>query len=194
MKFLVQANQGSEFFSNDNIAKVHSIAARTIRLNGIEEPLLSEDEVNNLCVQKGTLTEDQRSIINNHANVSLRMLSKLPFPRKFERVAEIASAHHEKINGKGYPLGLEGDALSFEARILAIADIFEALSASDRPYKKAKKLSEVMKILYYMAKDGDIDRDIVRFFYESGLYLRYAKEILKDENIDSVNLNFNTEG
>jgi len=194
VRFLSQANEGSEFFSNDDIAKVRAIAARTIHLNGIDEPLLSEDEVNNLCVQKGTLTENQRAIINNHASVSLRMLNQLPFPRKFERVAEIASAHHEKINGKGYPLGLQGAELSLEARILAIADIFEALSASDRPYKKAKKLSEVMKILLYMAKDGDIDFDIVRFFYESGLYLQYAKETLNEENIDTVNLDFTLKG
>lgn len=189
-RFLADANAGSEFFSNESVARVHAIAQRKILFDGVEEPLLSDDEVDNLCVQKGTLTSAQRDIINNHAMVSLRMLNQLPFPHKLERVAEVASGHHEKINGKGYPLGLKGDELSFEARILAIADIFEALSASDRPYKKAKKLSEVMKILYFMAKDGDIDIDIVRFFYESGLYLRYAKETLKEEYIDAVNLDF----
>lgn len=189
-RFLVDANAGKEFFSNESVERVRTIAQRKILFDGVEEPLLNDDEVDNLCVQKGTLTEAQRGIINNHAMVSLRMLNQLPFPHKLDRVAEVASGHHEKINGKGYPLGLKGDELSFEARILAIADIFEALSASDRPYKKAKKLSEVMKILYFMAKDGDIDIDIVRFFYESGLYLRYAKETLKEENIDAVNLDF----
>jgi len=189
-RFLSEANKGSEFFSNESVERIRTIAQRKILFDGVEEPLLSDDEVNNLCVQKGTLTSAQREIINNHAMVSLRMLNQLPFPRKLEHVAEVASGHHEKINGKGYPLGLKGDELSFEARILAIADIFEALSASDRPYKKAKKLSEVMKILYYMAKDGDLDIDIVRFFYESGIYLRYAKETLKEENIDAVNLDF----
>jgi HD-GYP domain-containing protein (c-di-GMP phosphodiesterase class II)/ribonuclease BN (tRNA processing enzyme) len=190
LEFLCEINEGAEFISNEKIERVRQIALRTIVLNGVEQPILNEDELENLCVQKGTLTDHQRQIINNHASVSVRMLNQLPFPRKLERIAEIAGGHHEKINGKGYPLGLKGDELSFEARILAIADIFEALSASDRPYKKAKKLSEVMKILYFMAKDGDIDLDIVRFFYESGLYLRYAKETLKVENIDEVTLNF----
>jgi HD-GYP domain-containing protein (c-di-GMP phosphodiesterase class II) len=192
--FLKTANVGGEFFSDENIQKVHSIAQRTILLNGIVEPVLNEDEVKNLTVQKGTLTYDQRMIINNHAYVSLRMLQQLPFPRKLERVAEIACGHHEKISGGGYPLGLKGDELSFEARILAIADIFEALSASDRPYKKGKKLSEVMKILFFMAKDGDIDMDIIRFIYESGLYLRYAQATLSAEYIDEVVLNFDFEG
>ncbi|MCX6072937.1 MAG: HD domain-containing protein [Campylobacterales bacterium] len=188
--FLINANKGGEFFSDENIYRIREIAKRTFILNNEEQPLLSEDEVNNLIVQKGTLTEGQRHIINNHAAVSLRMLKELPFPKKLERVAEIAGGHHEKINGKGYPLGLKGDQLSIEARILAIADIFEALSASDRPYKKAKKLSESMQILYFMAKDEDVDRRIFRFFYESGLYLRYAYTFLKPENIDDVHITF----
>ncbi len=190
LEFLKTANQGSEYFPDNAIERVRAIARKKVNINGEMLPLLEEDEVHNLTVQKGTLTEEQRMIINNHATVSLKMLQKLPFPRKFQRVPEIASAHHEKINGKGYPLGLQGDELSMEARILAIADIFEALSASDRPYKKAKKLSEVMKILYFMAKDNDIDRDIVRFFYQSGLYLHYAKSILKEEYIDEAALDF----
>jgi HD-GYP domain-containing protein (c-di-GMP phosphodiesterase class II)/ribonuclease BN (tRNA processing enzyme) len=188
--FLVNANKGEEFFSDESISRIREIAKRTLVVNNQEQPLLSEDEVNNLIVQKGTLTENQRHIINNHAAVSLRMLKELPFPKKLERVAEIAGGHHEKINGKGYPLGLKGDELSMEARILAIADIFEALSASDRPYKKAKKLSQAMKILYFMAKEEEVDRRIFRFFYESGLYLHYAHTFLKPENIDDVQLTF----
>ena len=188
--FLIQANKGSEFFSDEKCDRVKEIAKRYIILNGIPQQILNHDEVENLTVQKGTLTYSQRMIINNHAHVSLRMLNQLPFPRKLERLAEIACGHHEKVNGKGYPLGLKGEELSFEARILAIADIFEALCASDRPYKKAKKLSEAMKILYFMAKDDDIDRRIFQFFYESGLYLTYAHEMLKPENIDEVHLTF----
>ncbi len=188
--FLINANKGGEFFSEESINRIRKIAQRTLVINNQEQPLLSEDEVNNLIVQKGTLTDNQRHIINNHAAVSLRMLKELPFPKKLERVSEIACGHHEKVNGKGYPLGLKGDELSMEARILAIADIFEALSASDRPYKKGKKLSEAMKILYFMAKDEDVDRRIFRFFYESGLYLRYAHTFLKPENIDDVHITF----
>ncbi len=189
--FLSAANKGAEFFSDKNVTRIRTIAKRFISIDNSHEAILNDDEVTNLCVQKGTLTNEQRDIINNHAVMSLRMLNQLPFPQKFARVAEIACGHHEKINGQGYPLGLKGDELSFEARILAIADIFEALSASDRPYKKAKKLSEVMKILYFMAKDNEIDRDILRFFYESGLYLEYAHEVLPHENIDSIEFEFN---
>lgn len=189
-QFLYDANQGSEFFSDEKVNFIYSIAQHSISINGNNEPILSDDEINNLTVQKGTLTTNQRQIINNHSAVSLRMLNQLPFPKKFARVAEIACGHHEKINGQGYPLGLKGNELSLEARILAIADIFEALSASDRPYKKAKKLSEIMQILYSMALNDDIDRDILRFFYESGLYLEYAQQVLHPDHIDPVTFDF----
>jgi len=189
--FLKEANEGSEFFNDQMIEKVKEIAKAQIMLNGVKQNWLSKDEVMNLSVQKGTLNDKERLVINNHASVTLEMLKALPFPKKYARVAEIAAAHHEQINGKGYPLGLKGDALSFEARILAVADIFEALTASDRPYKKAKKLSESMKILYYMAKDNHIDRDIVQFLYASGLYLKIAKKIIPPEYIDVCTLDFN---
>ncbi|HEX5329829.1 HD domain-containing phosphohydrolase [Sulfuricurvum sp.] len=184
--FLVAANEGSEYFSDENIERIKSIAARQIELFGTCEPVLSEDEIANLTVQKGTLTTEQREIINNHADISLKMLQALPFPRKLSRVPEIAGAHHEKINGLGYPRGLKGDQLSIEARILAIADIFEALSASDRPYKKAKKLSEIMKILSFMAKDNEIDKNILSLLYTSGVYKIFATKYLQPENIDEV--------
>ena len=119
--------------------------------------------------------------------------------RCFAALATLATAgqtfkgnHHEKINGKGYPQGLKGDEISFEARILAIADIFEALTASDRPYKKGNPLSVAMKILYFMAKDGDLDKEIVKFFYTSGLYLEYAHEMLPPSSIDEVTIDFNS--
>lgn len=190
LAFLTNANLGSEYFSPSDIERVRHIAARTVTIGESDQPLLNTDEVFNLIVQKGTLTDEERRTVNNHAAVSLRMLKQLPFPQKLERVAEIAGGHHEKINGGGYPLGLKGDELSFEARILAIADIFEALSAADRPYKKGKKLSEAMNILVKMGQAGEIDLEIVRFFYESGLYLEYARKILPEESIDTVSLTF----
>lgn len=191
--FLSEANEGKEFFPNEQIQRVKAVAEQNIEINGLEMKFLNKDEVKNLSVQKGTLTDEQREEINNHADVSLRMLQSLPFPKILSRVPEIAAGHHEKISGGGYPLGLKGDEISFEARILAIADIFEALTASDRPYKKAKKLSESMQILWYMAKDGDIDRDICQFFYESGLYLEYASQYLNPGLIDEVVLDFSFE-
>lgn len=188
--FLLWANLGSEYFSDESVDRVRRIASRRVMIGGEYRPLLDEDEVTNLCVRRGTLTSLERQIINNHAEVSLRMLQDLPFPKKLSRVAEIACGHHEKINGEGYPLGLKGEELSFEARLLAIADIFEALSASDRPYKQAKKISEVMAILYKMACNNEIDYDVMKFFYESGLYLTYARDVLHPENIDEVTLHF----
>jgi len=188
--FLEEANGGSEFFSDEDIAKVQEIATAQIEIAGRRQNWLTEDEVMNLTIRKGTLTEEERQIVNNHAVIGLKMLERLPFPKKYARIPEIASEHHEQINGEGYPRGLKGDALSFEARILAVADIFEALTASDRPYKRAKKLSEAMQILYWMAKENRIDRDIVRFFYESGLYLKVAGKILKEEYIDVCDLDF----
>jgi response regulator RpfG family c-di-GMP phosphodiesterase len=135
--FLSVANQGAEFFSDEKVARIRTIEQSFISIDNNREPILNDDEINNLCVQKGTLTNEQRHIINNHAAVSLRMLNQLPFPQKFARVAEIACGHHEKINGRGYPLGLKGDELSFEARILAIADL-QAFPPLIDPIKKRK--------------------------------------------------------
>jgi HD-GYP domain-containing protein (c-di-GMP phosphodiesterase class II) len=154
--------------------------------------LITPEEAHHLSVQKGTLTLEEREIINEHATVTVEILNQLPFPKKYQETPQISGNHHEKINGKGYPQGLKGDEISFEARILAVADVFEALTASDRPYKKANPLSAAMKILYFMAKDDDLDKAIVRFFYESGLYMEYAKKHLPPELIDEVTVDFST--
>ena len=190
IKFIENSNRGTEYFDDSKVERIHNIASRKLQLDDKETNLLTADEVKNLTIRKGTLTDEEREIINNHAAVSLKMLNSIKFPKKYSRVPEIAGSHHEKINGKGYPRGLKGDEISFEARILAVADIFEALTASDRPYKPSKKLSESMKILWFMAKDEDIDRRICRFFYESGLYREYAEKHLPPENIDEVDLDF----
>ena len=189
MEFLEEANRGSEYFSDEKIDRVVEIAKKYHLVVGKQdEALLNEDELHNIIVQKGTLTDEEREIINSHAAVTIKMLEKIHFPKKYRSIPAIAGAHHEKINGGGYPKGLKGEEISFEARILAIADIFEALSASDRPYKKAKKLSEVMKILYFMAKDNEIDRDIFSFIYKTGLYKKIAQKIMKKEYIDEVTI------
>lgn len=188
--FLQKSNEGGEFFDDEKIKRIEEIASHTLYIDGRRKNLLDDDEVKNLTIRKGTLSDEERNIINNHAAVSLKMLQSIHFPKKYSRVPEIAGSHHEKINGKGYPKGLKGEEISFEARILAVADIFEALTASDRPYKKSKKLSESMKILWFMAKDNEIDREICRFFYEKELYLEYARRYLPPENIDEVKLDF----
>jgi len=190
IEFLKASNIGGEFMSDDKIERIHKIANRKWKENGEEKPLLSDNEVLNITIRKGTLTEDERQIINNHARMSLEMLNKLPFPKKLRRIPEIAGGHHEKLNGKGYPQGLTAEQLSLESRILALADIFEALTACDRPYKDAKKMSEVVKIISFMVKDYELDEELVKFFYEKELHMKYAKEKLKPEQLDigSVNL------
>ena len=192
LDFMKQINIGGEFLPNKDVERVENIQKRNYKLNNKNYIIITENEAYNLSVQKGTITKEERDIINDHATVSLDILNKLPFPKKYAAIPEISGNHHEKINGKGYPRGLKGDEISFEARILAVADIFEALTASDRPYKKANPLSSAMKILYFMAKDDDIDRELVKFFYHSGLYLEYAKKLLPASSIDEVTVDFDS--
>lgn len=182
--FIKECNVGGEFMSDDKVARIETIASQTWSDNGTMRPMLSENEVYNLTIRKGTLTEEERLQINFHATMSNNMLEALPFPKKLSQVPFIAGGHHEKLNGKGYPKGLDASKLGLEARIMAIADIFEALTASDRPYKDAKKMTEVMKILNFMVKDGELDPDLIDFFYEQKLHIRYAKAELKPEQLD----------
>lgn len=187
-----KSNMGAEFMNDANVALIQSMLQNPYSIDGISYPLLNENEAYNLSIQRGTLTKEERDIINQHAQISIDILSKLPFPKKYKEIPQISGNHHEKINGKGYPQGLKGDEISFEARILAIADVFEALTASDRPYKKGNPLSSAMKILYFMAKDDELDRQMVKFFYESGLYLKYAHALLPQSSIDEVTVDFST--
>ncbi len=182
------SNEGKEYTPDENIKIFKELSKKIYKLNGLVYKVLTEEECEKLSVRRGTLTEKEREIINNHAKITLGILEKIAFPKKYKDITEIASNHHEKINGKGYPRGLKGDEISFESRILAIADIFEALTASDRPYKKANPLSTAMNILYKMAKEGDLDKELVKFFYTSGLYLEYAKKFLPKKSIDNVDL------
>lgn len=182
-EFISTINIGSEFMSDDKIERLEKIAAKQIQTPQGLQALISQNEKENLSIKKGTLTNQEREIINNHATVSLKMLNALPFPKKLSRVAKIAGAHHEKLNGKGYPLGLSAKDLDLESRMLALADIFEALSASDRPYKEGKTLSEIKKIIDFMVKDGDLDADLIGFFYEKGIDRQYAQKELKPKQL-----------
>lgn len=145
-------------------------------------------EIYNLSVKRGTLTEEERYKINEHVNMTIKMLGKLPFPENLKNVVEYAGAHHETLIGTGYPKKLTKDEMSVPARILALADVFEALTATDRPYKEGKKLSESIKILSFMVKDKHIDEDIFKLFLTSGVYLTYGKTYLKPEQIDKVDI------
>jgi HD-GYP domain-containing protein (c-di-GMP phosphodiesterase class II)/ribonuclease BN (tRNA processing enzyme) len=187
-RFLVEANHGKEYFDEAKINRLKKIAQWHITIDGKTIPILTDDELYNLSVQKGTLTDAERKIIQHHAQVSIEFLNAIQFPKKYRRVPEIAGNHHEKINGHGYPRGLSGDAISFEARILAIADIFEALTARDRPYKLPNTLAEAMHILHTMAQAGDIDYGICKLFYEQEIYLEYAKKYLPPEMVERIEI------
>ncbi len=186
--FIKTNNKGMEYMTDDRVERIHKIAKKSIIINNTKVALLSEDEVENLTIQRGTLTEKERFIINDHAALSLKMLESLPFPKKLREVPQIAGGHHEKIRGGGYPRNLKGDEISFEARILAIADIFEALTAHDRPYKEPNTLNQSLRILYFMAKDNDLDRKLVKFFIENKIYLSYTKYNLMPEQLDEVKI------
>ncbi|SKB32393.1 HD domain-containing phosphohydrolase [Malaciobacter marinus] len=154
----------------------------------VPKNLYNLGEVYNLSIKKGTLTNEERYKINEHIMMSIIMLEQLPFSDNLKRVPEYAGAHHETLIGTGYPKKLKKQDMSIPARIMAIADIFEALTASDRPYKKAKTLSEAISILSFMVKEEHIDKDIFRLFLSSGAYKEYAQKYLKKEQIDEVDI------
>ncbi len=184
LAFLENANFGGEFMRDEDIERIKHIANHWVHMDGEVIPLLSENEVENFCIRKGTLTVEERAKINHHAFMSTEMLDALPFPKNLQRVPEIAGGHHEKLNGKGYPKGLDASQLTLEARIMALADIFEALTASDRPYKRPNTMKEAMRIIGFMVKDQELDPDLVDFFYAQGLHLTYARESLLPEQLD----------
>ena len=145
-------------------------------------------EIHNLTVDRGTLTAEERYKINEHIVQTIIMLEKLPFPRHLRDVPEIAGGHHEKMDGGGYPRGLTKEQMSPVARMLAIADIFEALTAADRPYKKGKTLSEAIGIMGRMCRDRHIDAQLFELFLASGVYRRYAEQYLQPQQIDDVDI------
>jgi HD-GYP domain-containing protein (c-di-GMP phosphodiesterase class II) len=182
-----RSNVGGEFVSPEEQAKIRAIGQRTYVEGGRRVPLLSPDEVENLCISRGTLTADERIVINGHMVQTVRMLEAMPFPRHLRRVPEYAGGHHERMDGRGYPKGLFAADMSVPARVLAIADVFEALTATDRPYKSGKKLSETMRIMASMKRDNHLDPDLLDHFVKSGVYRRYADRFLSPDLIDAVN-------
>lgn len=182
--FVVSCNKPGEFMSDERIERVKAIAARSYLDGDEQKPWLTEDEVKNLCIRKGTLTDAERKIIEDHTVVTIDMLSRLPFPKRLSRVPEFAGAHHEKLDGTGYPNHISGEALSLQARILAVADVFEALTAKDRPYKEPMKLSQAMKIMGFMVKDKHVDPEVFGLFSSAEVYKDYALTHLSPAQID----------
>lgn len=186
---LETCNTGGEFVSPEHVERIRRIAATRWRTAGGEEfPLLDENEVYNLSVQRGTLNPEERKIIEDHVVHTIKMLSQIPFPRSLRNVTEYAGGHHERIDGRGYPRGLKREQLSIPARIMAIADIFEALTAPDRPYRKAGTLSWAIGVMHRMKQEGHIDGDLFDLFLSEGVYLAYAREHLADSQVDPVDV------
>lgn len=187
--FLKQSNTGSEFMADDDVSRVQQIAEYTwTDDSGTIRTLLTEDEVENLCIRKGTLLKDEIQVMRDHIKVTIDMLESLSYPKQLSQVPEIACNHHEHLDGTGYPRGLKEHELSLRAKIMCIADIFEALTSPDRPYKKGMMLSQAMTILGRMVDDKHLDVNLFRVFIESGSYLDYAKKHMAPRQIDKVDL------
>ena len=184
--FVKESNIGGEFMSDDKKQKIHDISKYRWKPNGKMQNFLSEDEIYNLTIPRGTLTPEERQVINDHIVVTINMLDELPYPKHLRNIPEFAGGHHEKLDGTGYPKGLTKNEMSVQARIMAIADIFEALTARDRPYKKGKTLSQAMRILGFMKDDAHIDVDLFDIFVKKKIYMKYAKGFLEPEQIDEV--------
>jgi HD-GYP domain-containing protein (c-di-GMP phosphodiesterase class II) len=189
-EFLRLCNIGGEAMTPQAQDRVRDIANKYRWRNPLGEPVdfLTDDEVENLTIRAGTLTAAERQIINHHIVVTIQMLEALPWPRHLQNVPEYAAGHHERIDGKGYPRGLKGDQMSVQARIMGIADIFEALTARDRPYKPGKTLTESLQILGKMRLEGHIDPELFDIFIRSRVYERYAKDYLDPVQVDVVDV------
>ncbi len=186
-EFLKVANIGGEYMTEADQQRVQKIATYILKdSHGNPLPFLSENEVYNLNITRGTLTAEERSIINNHIVVTINMLESLPYPKDLKRVPEYAGGHHERMDGKGYPRGLTREQMSIPARVMGIADIFEALTSRDRPYKKAKTISESLYILGKMKEENHIDPDLFELFIREKIYMKYAELFLEPEQIDEV--------
>lgn len=187
LALLQRVNQGAERMQQADLDQVARIANYQWRdSQGQLQPMLNADELENLSVRAGTLTAAERQIINNHIVTTIKMLEALPWPKHLKNVPEFAGGHHERMDGKGYPRGLQAGQMSPQARMMAIADIFEALTAKDRPYKVGKTLTESLQILGQFSLNGHIDPDLFAIFVREKVYLRYARQFMDPAQIDQV--------
>ena len=186
MAFLETCNVGGEFMKPDLQDRVNSIGEQQVNLYGKKQNFLTDEELKNLNIPKGTLLPEEREIINDHIVITIEMLEQLPYPKHLKNVPEFAGGHHEKMDGTGYPKGLKANQMSTQAKMMAIADIYEALTAADRPYKDGKKLSTAMRIMGFMKNDYHIDVDLFEIFVKSGVYKKYAEDHVAKTQIDDV--------
>ena len=184
--FIQKTNHGGEFMEPNDQERVADIGKYKWNLKGKKINFLDKTDIRNLQIPKGTLLPEEREIINDHIVITIDMLEKLPYPKNLRNVPEFAGGHHEKLDGTGYPKGLKEEEMSTQAKIMAIADIYEALTAEDRPYKDGKKLSQAMRIMGYMKNDYHIDKDLFKIFVKSGVYKQYAEKYLSDDQLDDI--------
>jgi HD-GYP domain-containing protein (c-di-GMP phosphodiesterase class II) len=164
-----------------DVQRIKDMAERYVWIgpSGQSEPFLSANELENLTIRAGTLTADERETINHHIVATIKMLEQLPWPSNLKNVTEYAGGHHERMDGKGYPKGLKREDMSWQARMMGIADIFEALTANDRPYKKAMPLEQALGIMDNFVKNGHIDPDLYNVFVQKRVYEQYAQRFLE---------------
>ncbi len=187
LAYVRKCNTGGEFMADEQVARVESLAELSwVDSCGQEQSIITDDELKNLTIRRGTITLEEREIINNHMTLTIRMLERLPFPKHLRNVPEYAGGHHERMDGRGYPRGLTRNEMSIPARIMAVADVFEALTSSDRPYKKPMPLTQTLTIMGRMVEDNHLDPDIFKLFVESKVYQQYADKFLLPDQIDSV--------
>ncbi len=184
LDFVQKSNRGGEFMADEQVARLAALADRVVEIGGESQHVISKDELYNLSIRKGTLTDEERAVIQNHAAISIKILSQLPFSKTLKGVPDYAGGHHEMLNGAGYPRGLTADQLPLQARILAVADIFEAVTAPDRPYRDPMHLNRAMEILGFMVKDGELDGRIVEMFETSGVAMAYAEKELRPDQYE----------
>jgi hypothetical protein len=187
-EFMRRCNQGAEAMRAEDQQRVRDISAARQWRNpqGVQTSFLTAEEVENLTIRSGTLTQAERDTVNYHIVATIKMLETLPWPRHLKNVPEYAGGHHERMDGKGYPRGLTRDQMSVQARMMGIADIFEALTAADRPYKSGMTLSQALGIMCKMRDNGHIDPDLFQVFVREGVYARYGKEFLEPAQVDEI--------
>jgi HD-GYP domain-containing protein (c-di-GMP phosphodiesterase class II) len=176
-QFLRDCNEPSQYLEQEKVERLNAIGKITYQgEDGTPQPYLTADELENLSIRKGSINQRERNKIKEHAFITLKMLQQIPFTKKIKNIPHFAAAHHECIDGSGYPLGLKGDEIPFEGKLMAVTDIAEALTASDRPYKPVLSLCNVHDILRAMAKEGKLDPDLVELFIEERVYEEYKRK------------------
>jgi HD-GYP domain-containing protein (c-di-GMP phosphodiesterase class II) len=169
-EFIARANEPTLLPTGD-FDVLNEIAHKTYRdPRGTERPYLSSEEVRFLSIPRGSLDADERRQIESHVVHSFNFLAQIPWTEEFRGIPEIARAHHEKLNGKGYPFGLNSNQIPIQAKMMTICDIYDALSASDRPYKRAIPADRALDILKLCARDEEIDSELFRVFLDAQIY------------------------